>query len=361
MTDQLYKQVMHRFAEKGGRYPAMDIPEFYPMARALFTPEQAAVVGAAPKGLFTAEEVAQALEEPAEEVERILQTMAPKGLCYALDVDGTRKYALPPFVPGIFEFQFMRGTRTEHDKKLAKLIFAYKQAYDAIHGMPKVSFPQGRVITVDEKIEPDNKVHTYDQVSAYVESSDAISVVTCYCRHEAELIDPEDTCGKPNEVCMQFGMGARYLIDHCGAREVSKQEALEILRQAEEAGLVHLSMNRQQIEFICNCCKDHCIGLVTALAQPKPGLALNSGFEPNIDQEECTACDLCIENCPATALAMSDDDALLVDMDRCFGCGVCATFCPTDAITLVTKPGYPEPPPDHAALMEALSEAGEAS
>jgi Pyruvate/2-oxoacid:ferredoxin oxidoreductase delta subunit len=361
VTDQVYKELMKRFVEQGGRYPGMDIPEFYPMARALFTPEEAAVVGAVPKGLFTAEQVAQTLDKNPEEVESILQAMAGKGLCFALDMGGTENYALPPFVPGIFEFQFMRGTKTEHDRKLAKLIYDYKEAYDAIHGMPKVIFPGARVITVDEKVEPSSKVHTYDQVSAYVENSDPISVVTCYCRHEAELIDPEDTCGKPNEVCMQFNMGARYLIDYCGAREVSKKEALEILRKAEEAGLVHLSMNRQQIEFICNCCKDHCIGLVTALAQPKPGLAMHSGFQPSIDQEECTACDVCIDNCPATALAMSEGDVLVVDRDRCFGCGVCATFCPVEAIVLVAKPEYPEPPLNHAALEEALRAAKTAS
>jgi Pyruvate/2-oxoacid:ferredoxin oxidoreductase delta subunit len=354
MTDQVYKQVMKRFVEQGGRYPGMDIPEFYPMAEALFTREEAAVVAAMPTGMFTAEQVAEKLDESPEKVESILMAMAPKGLCFAMDIGGTMQYALPPFVPGIFEFQFMRGTKTEHDRKLARLIFDYKEAYDSIHGMPEISFPGARVITVNEKVEPGNQVHTYDQVSAYVESSDPISVCTCYCRHEAELIDPDDTCGKPNEVCMQFGLGARYLIEQCGAREVSKKEALEILRQAEEAGLVHLSMNRQEIEFICNCCADHCIGLVTALAQPKPGVALNSGFQPKIGQEECISCDVCIDSCPSAALAMSEDDALLVDLDRCFGCGVCATLCPTDAITLVAKPGYPEPPLNHAALEEAL-------
>jgi Fe-S-cluster-containing hydrogenase component 2 len=51
---------------------------------------------------------------------------------------------------------------------------------------------------------------------------------------------------------------------------------------------------------------------------------------------------------------MSEDDVLVVDRDRCFGCGVCATFCPAEAIVLVAKPGYPEPPLNHAALEEAL-------
>ena len=97
--------------------------------------------------------------------------------------------------------------------------------------------------------------------------------------------------------------------------------------------------------------------LKTALAQPKPGLALNSGFEPSIDREECTVCEVCIDNCPATALAMSEDEVLQLDLDRCFGCGVCATSCPTDAISLVAKAGYPEPPLDQQSMKEALKAA----
>jgi Pyruvate/2-oxoacid:ferredoxin oxidoreductase delta subunit len=339
----------------------MDIPEFYEMASVLFSPEEASVAAAMPKGFSTAEQLAQALDRNEEEVESLLQTMAAKGLCASGDAGGTEVYVLPPFVPGIFEYQFLRGTRTEHDVKLAKLIHNYKEAVDAINGMPEISFPPTRVIAVDERIEAGNKIHTYDQMSTYVENSDPISVATCYCRHEAALLDEKDSCGKPNEVCMQFGVGARFIIDKGLGREISKNEAMEILKKSEEEGLVHCSTNHQNIDFVCNCCADHCIILVTALAQPKPGLALNSGFEPKIAKEECITCDVCIENCPATALAMSEDDLLLLDLDRCFGCGVCATSCPTEAITLVEKAGYPEPPVNQKALRDALRSEAVAS
>ena len=152
---------------------------------------------------------------------------------------------------------------------------------------------------MDEKIEAGNTIHTYDQMSTYVENSDPISVATCYCRHEAALLDENDTCGKSNEVCMQFGVGARFIIDKGLGREISKKEAMEILKKSEQEGLVHCSTNQQNIDFVCNCCADHCIILMTALAQPKPGLALNSGFEPKIDHEGCITCDVCIENCPS--------------------------------------------------------------
>jgi 2-oxoacid:acceptor oxidoreductase delta subunit (pyruvate/2-ketoisovalerate family) len=340
----------------------MDIPEFYEMARELFSPEEAAIAIAIPRRFCTAEQLAETLGKSKEEVQSVARAMASKGLCSSFATGETEAYALPPFVPGIFEFQFLRGTKTECDVKLAKLIHKYKAAVDAIKGTPKISFPPTRVITVDEKVEVGNTIHTYDQVSAYVESSDPISVSTCYCRHEAELIDPEDTCGKPNGVCMQFGMGARFIIDQGMGREVSKKEAIEVLKGAEEAGLVHCSTNHQMnIDFLCNCCADHCIILGTALAQPKPGEALNSGFQPRIDQEECNACEICVDNCPSTALAMSEDDILQLDLDRCFGCGVCATSCPTEAIVMVEKPGRPEPPADYPALREALKATAAAS
>jgi 2-oxoacid:acceptor oxidoreductase delta subunit (pyruvate/2-ketoisovalerate family) len=255
----------------------------------------------------------------------------------------------------------MRGTTSERDRKLARLIRKYREAVDAANGIPEISFPGTRVITVEEKIGSGNTIHTYDQISAYLANADPISVCTCYCRHEARLIDEDDTCGKPNEVCMQFGPGARFVIDRGMGREVSKKEAMEILRQAEKAGLVHCSTNQQNIDFVCNCCADHCIILKAALAQPKPALALNSGFQPKVDQEDCTACDLCVEACPATALVPSEDGFLNLDPDRCFGCGICATTCPTEAIRLVEKPGFPEPPLDQAALREAIKSARMAS
>jgi len=354
MSDPIYVKLMNRFAKHGEMYPGMDIPEFFAMASELFTPHEAAVAVAIPKGLSSAEKIAWNLGRATEEVEATLKAMSRKGLCVTVGQGAGAVYALPPFVPGIFEFQFMRGTRTDKDRNLARLIHEYKQAVDAIRGVREMSFPTARVITVQERVEVGNTIRTYDQVSAYVEGADPIAVSTCYCRHEAALIDENDTCGMPNEVCMQFGLGAQFVIDQQLGRKISKAEAIEILKRSEEAGLVHCSVNRQNIDFVCNCCADHCVILKNALAQPKPGLALNSGFQPVIDAAECTGCEECIDRCPATALATSEEDVPLLDLDRCFGCGVCATVCLTDGISMVAKAGYPAPPLDQAALREAL-------
>lgn len=354
MPETVYRTLCETLARRRGRYPGKDIPEFYALVEELFTPEEAAVYIAIPKGYHPAETIAKELDKEAPDVSRILEEMADKGLCTAGSVGGVTYYGAPTFVPGIFEFQFMRGTSTERDRKVAGLIRAYKTAVDADQGPARITYPTTRVIPVNEKIQADSIIHTYHQVASYIENTHPLSVSTCFCRHEAKLVDAADDCGNPDDVCMQFGMGAQFVIDRKMGRQISKEEAMAILKKSEEAGLVHASINRQDIDFLCNCCACHSIILKTALAQPKPGVALNSGFQPRHHGDRCTACGACIDRCPTEALAMSDAQSWELNLDRCIGCGVCATGCDFSAITLVERAGVPPPPVDQKALLDAL-------
>ncbi len=354
MTNQVYHALCETLAKRRGRYPGKDIPEFYALVEELFTPEEAEVYTAIPKGYHPAETIAGVLGKEATAVTRILEGMADKGLCTAGSLGEATFYGAPTFVPGIFEFQFMRGTKTERDKKIARLIHAYKAAVDAEQGPVRLTYPVTRVIPVNEKIRADSTVHTYDQMASYIEKSNPLSVSTCFCRHEAKLIDEKDDCGNPDEVCMQFGMGAQFIIDRKMGRQISREEALAILKKSEEAGLVHASINRQDIDFVCNCCPCHSIILKTALAQSRPGAILNSGFQPAHDGDRCIACGVCIDRCPTDALTMSNGEEWLLNLDRCIGCGVCATGCRSGAIALVGRAGAVPPPLDQKALLEAV-------
>ncbi len=354
MSKEVYNQLLEVMKKRGGRWSGMDIPEFYEMVEELFTPKEAEVNNALPKGPTTAKDLAKAMGRDELEIGRTLEAMANKGLCIAIEFEGTRFYQSARFAPGILEFQFMPGKITEKDKKLAKLIHAYKEAFEAKKGPLEITFPAVRVISVDRTIEANNKIHTYDQVQTYIDKYDPIALSSCYCRHEAALLD-KDVHGVPTETCMTFGMAAQFTIDRLGARNLTKNEARETLDQTEKAGLVHASMNTtEDIQFLCNCDRWHCIIMKNALAQPKPGLVFNSGFEPRVDPEKCAACKTCIDRCPPSARSMNDEDVSEVDLDRCFGCAVCATGCPSEAIVMQSKPGFSEPPKDDRALKEAI-------
>ena len=355
MVEQVYRDMLPVMQKRGGSYAGMDIPEFYEMVKTLFTPEQAEVNNRMPTELTTAVQVAEIIGKDKDEVERILESMADNGLCLAIRRDGEMHYKGVPFMIGIMEYQFMRGTATERDKEIAQAIDNYKKAYNAIEPPAKreITFPGIRVIPIDKVIEDKNTVRTYHQVKTYIENNDLISVATCYCRQEALLLD-RDIHGMPMDVCMGFGPGSEFTVDRLGGRFVSKEEAKEILDMTEEAGLIHMTVNVADSNFICNCDRWHCEAVKSMLAQPKPGKYFNSGFKPQFNPDGCVACEECIDRCPATALAMGDSDLPLVDLDRCFGCGVCATGCPSDAIKMVAKPDFSEIPKDRQAFREAV-------
>jgi len=355
MENDVYRQLLEVMKSRGGAYAGADIPEFFEMAKALFDPEEAMVNIAMPKQPVTAEQMARIMGKEEGWVRQILEGMANKGLCIALDMGGTMVYQSARFMIGIFEFQFMPGRITERDKKIARLIHAYKTAFNKIRPFDQdPTVAAIRVITVDKTIHPKDVIHTYDQVQTYIDENDLIAVGACYCRHAA-LLRGEDIHGMPNDTCMQFGPSAQFAIERLGARKVTKQEALAVLDRCETAGLIHMSQNMAEgIGFICNCDRWHCTAVTQALKSPKPSRIMDSGFQPRFDPDICVACGTCIERCPSEAISMGSEDLPRVDIDRCFGCAVCASGCPEGAISMIHKPEFNIPPLNAKALREAM-------
>ena len=353
MSEQVYHDMVEIMGRRGLGFAGKDIPEFYPLVEALFTPEEAAINNAMPQKTFTAAEMAEIMGMSEAEIAPKLKTMADKALCQSFLKGDLRLFRAAPFVPGILEFVFISGGETERDKKLAKLIYAYKEAFTAESPMV-VPFPMQRVITVDETVEAGNKVHTYDQAKTYIEQNDKIAVGTCYCRHAAHLRG-EDTHGMPMQACLFFDRMADYSVESLNAKIITKQEAYDLLDECSKAGLVHQTSNvTDKIGYMCNCDKWHCYSIKIFLQQAVPSAVFNSGFEPKFDPDKCTACETCIERCPAIALEMGENDLPVVDLNRCFGCAVCATGCDDETITMVTKAGFEPPPKDNTELMQAM-------
>jgi len=354
MEAQVYKDMLDVMTKRGGPYTGLDIPEFYALVQELFSPEEAELNNALPRNPVSAAEIAKEKGKSEAEVTALLEGMANKGLCVAFRSEGKSYYQAASFMPGIFEFQFMGGRATEREKKVARLIHAYREAYNAVKGEQRISFPLTRVISVDRKISVRNAVHTYDQVATYIDKYNPVCVGTCFCRQAAKLRG-EDIHGMPVETCMWFGKRGEFAAERLGGRKVSKEEAMRILDKAEEAGLVHMSRNTtDEIDFLCNCDRWHCNEIKGVLRQPKPGLVFNSGFKPQFDPERCNSCEICVDRCPSGALKMGEENVPVVNLDRCFGCATCAAGCDQEAIVMEPKPGFPEPPKTMKDLVTAL-------
>jgi Pyruvate/2-oxoacid:ferredoxin oxidoreductase delta subunit len=364
MSKEVYKKLYENLVKQGYLGTGLfDIPEFYNLVEELFTPEEAAVASVQPPGgenYVQASEIATKIGWTENKVSATLESMAFKGTCTSIVKDGIRYYGAP-HLHQISIIQFLRGTSTERDKKLAKLIYDFRESHQAKTG--PMSFPLSiyRVISIEETIHVENVVHTYDQVSNYIENADPISVSACFCRHPAKLLDPNDTCDAPMEACMVFNEGAQFLIERNMGRQVTKEEAYEILDACEEANLIHTSANTQDIGSICNCCMCHCGRLNYTMEQGKHTISQVSSFQPRITSEICSLCKsnrICIERCPTNALSQ-DDSSVVVDIDLCIGCGLCVKGCKDKAIVMEAKPDFQAPPQDWNGLIERMMKAGE--
>lgn len=120
------------------------------------------------------------------------------------------------------------------------------------------------------------------------------------------------------------------------------EETLEIIRKADEEGLVLQPSNTQKIVNICCCCGDCCQILINLKKHPSPAVMVSSPFIATVDTEVCNACESCLERCQMEALSIEDEHAV-VNAKRCIGCGLCVSTCPSDALSLERKPGEAQP------------------
>ena len=161
-------------------------------------------------------------------------------------------------------------------------------------------------------------------------------------RHPLHLSPPAKTGGQGLRAAGGELPGLRPVpgaFDHSQTvRAVTKEQALQVLRQAEEAGLVHTTMNHQApANYICNCCAC-CCGVLRGLTEfGKPAAVANSGFQSTVDAALCTGCGACTERCPTHAVTVRDDVAM-VQVQRCIGCGLCVVACPSGALSLAPHP-----------------------
>ncbi|MHB8897008.1 MAG: 4Fe-4S binding protein, partial [Candidatus Geothermincolia bacterium] len=120
-------------------------------------------------------------------------------------------------------------------------------------------------------------------------------------------------------------------------RQVDKAEAMELLKKAEQAGLVHVTMNRAEgTHFICNCCNDCCMTF-PMLINRQLKMCDPSRFVASVDTSLCNSCGDCLERCYFGALTMEDESVgAVVEAGACMGCGLCQVVCPTRAIALET-------------------------
>jgi len=358
MGEEIYKRLAKHLSALGMGYPEKE--ELLEILRENFTPLEAEVALVIPTKVIPFEptpvsEIEPHLSISREELESILSNLAQRGLLFSKKIkDGNTGYALQQFGYGFPQTFFWRGVNTPIAKKMAELVAKYsgKEQLKEVYGNTKTK--AFRYVPASLSLEPEqHAVFPFEMMGEVIKKVKVIALVHCPCRATAHLIGKK-RCDHSLENCIKYDELAEYLIEKGIGKEITKQEALEVIRKSEDAGLVHMVDNaREGIKHTCNCCGCCCwsVGTIRRKKIPRDVL-MATYFLRETDQEKCTGCGECVEICPVNVIKM-EGDFPVIDKEWCIGCGVCAVPCPTGAVKLVRKSDA-IPPKDFKELHQEI-------
>ena len=259
----------------------------------------------------TTEEIAKRCKKSVEWTAKQLDKLNEAGVCRTMEgMNGTKAgWYYPIWVPGIMEGILSNNEQCERYPDLAACFEEYTRRRVAMLAPVLQNGKQGmmfmRVMPVMSAIENNSKTASYDEVRTLVEKAFAISVGPCSCRRSRRLIG--EGCGHLEEdMCMYLNDNAINYSRLGSHRLITKEEAYEILKRAEDNGLVH-EINQtpgfEDTTAICNCCGCSCYALRIA-NYFRSAKSIQSNFLAKVDKNKCVACGQCVENCQTNALKL---------------------------------------------------------
>ncbi|MCU0597890.1 MAG: 4Fe-4S binding protein [Desulfobacterales bacterium] len=323
MNRDIYQQMTDKIMLTGSKL----IPELF---RMIVNDAEARLLMAMPG---TPEQLAEKVQRPLDEVMNMCQLLYHKGVAFKSYKGGSVGYKM---CRDMIQFHDATILWPEAPRDYLDLWQKFmEEEWPGFARLAEQFFPKAftRIIPVDQSIDAgSHQVLDIDSANNIVEKADKLAVTRCTCRVIAHK------CDMPLEVCIQVDNAAKYTIDRGSGREISKEEALQLLRTSEEKGLVHVTMNRAHAgHFICNCCSCCCQALPLVISD---GLKIldPSRFQAEIDKGLCSGCEICLDRCHFLAIesVTLDDGASVMQVipEKCMGCGVCQITCPEGAIAL---------------------------
>ena len=261
---------------------------------------------------FSAEDLAKKTRKSVDFVQTQCDKLVKAGVIRTRVRSGVLCYYYPIWVPGIMEGILSNREQCDAHPELG----ACFEEYTRIRvGMLAPMLGNGvnfmRVMPVMSAIENDTHKASYDEISTLIEKAWAISVGPCSCRRSRRLMG--EGCGHLEEdMCLYLNDNAISFSKNGEHRLITKEEAYEILRRAEDNGLVHevnQALGFDDVTAICNCCGCSCYALRIAELFRSPN-GVSSNFIARVDKDKCVACGQCVENCQTNAVRLGQKHCL---------------------------------------------------
>lgn len=278
------------------------------------------------------------------EVEAALERLVLKGSILCKEQDRVTRYSYAPFIVGMYEFQVDRMTPDFYEAVDEYTRNEFRAEYT------RTGIPQLRVVPIEQSIPLTYHVATYEDMRKTIQTSPGpLGIANCICRQGKDLIGHPCRVTELRETCILFPPMSRYYHTIGRGRFITKETALNRLREAEEAGLVIQPSNAQQPQYLCCCCGDCCAILVSTKIDAQPAALFATNHYAAVDPASCVGCGTCSQRCQMNAPVLVESTAS-INLTRCIGCGLCVPTCPSTAITLHRKDHETVPPPTEDEL-----------
>jgi Na+-translocating ferredoxin:NAD+ oxidoreductase subunit B len=354
-ADKVYVDLQKHLDKQAVGFPATKSGVEIRILKHFFTPEQANLtlhINYQPQSTMDIFNSVKGSGVSFEKVKNMLEAMESNGAIGATERNGTEYYYTLPLLVGMLEWHANKAT-PQFGADFGEYVSG---EFGRVYASTKVS--QMRTIPVEKSIQMEHHVTTYDHLRDIINCTDGpIAANTCMCRESAGKRG--QPCHKTSrlETCMGFGDWARHFIKAGLAREITREEALDIAHKNEADGLVLQPSNNQKIDYICSCCGCCCGVLRIQKSLPKPAESWAHNFFAAVDIETCTSCGTCVETCQMNAIKIDEQNNYsTINPDRCIGCGNCVVACPSEALKLVKLEKETVPPEDCTSLFKILAE-----
>ena len=330
---EMWRQRLDKTTSGAPKHPAaLKILKLY------CTAEEADFLSRMPAKFCSAPQLSRLYKIELPKITEILERLIDKFLVADMDCgDGVRLYTPMEIIPGFWDFTFMR---IRDDLPIAEITELYEQYWDTFypgvvgHGKPTQDF---RVMVREESLgEKFTEILDYERTSCIIKNAKIISVTLCVCS-SMRLQGNKAICDRPIETCISIDAGAGAVLRAGQGREISKVEAMDIIDDCKEHGLVQCADNvKTEPWYICNCCSCCCSMFNAMRNYDLCTTVVSAGFIAQRDAQKCENCDNCVDACPIQCIEQGGS-SVKVDESLCLGCGVCATKCPSDAIKMTRR------------------------
>ncbi len=331
MSKDIFKKLATVLDTLPNGFPATEDGLEIKILKEIFEPDEAELFCRLTLNFETADTIAERTGLPIDGLEDKLVEMWNKGQVFGVDFGTAKLFKMVPWVFGIYEFQLNRLT-----KEFAHMVDEYMWTFGPQFAENKPQMMQ--ILPIEEEIDTSEgqAPMPYEAVSKIIGNGVSFAINDCICKKEMGLLD--EPCDKPIEVCLAIApVPGIFDNNPQNAREITKEEAYEVLRKSEEAGLVHMTGNYQNGHFfICNCC-GCCCGILKGINKLGMSEVVNTAYYAQIDEEECVSCGICLDDRCQIEAILEKDVTYEVIKDKCIGCGLCITTCPSEAIKLIRK------------------------